>query len=557
MIVYFNILKKINFILDKKLILLFLSSILFLLFFKGKFFSPNYLYVGDPLYYISHLSTILFDFDLDYTNEISITLNEKLIDINSNEYLENKIPPSPIGTSLIASIFSIPFALMDKMTDNDILDNRHSYQNSFLILGFLTSTIVSFFIGVISYLKTMSITTKSPNYLLSIILILGSGILYYVFNTPIYSHVYEFAILGLVLLFSVRLANNFTYTNMLILTLLLFLNLITRYNNFNILLLPLIVFLIEILKSNEFIYFNKKLIKLFFLIILSFIFSNFLTIHFYDAFIFEFSKIYSIDSVNKIYPDGHDLLNHLLAFFNNLKNLRILVFGFENGIIFSNPILLISFIIFPYIIYKISKERKNYFLAIFIVFLFISYYLFSLSIALNWKSTAGSYGYRYLLNLLPLSIYTIFLSLRYLRNKQYKLLKIFIILLSMNSFCSQLFTDTTPELSPKNQINSYGIERDMVYKNYNMNIYKELLSHKLYFTTFSKSVLGLASVQLLSDEYLLTYQNNELFITYKRYYPEKDIKILFKIIFLYIIWNFCIYFLYRFILLIKTKKNLI
>lgn len=548
--------RKINIIFTKKFIFLFLSSILFLIFFKGKFFSPNYLYVGDPLYYISHLSTIIFDFDLDYTNEISISLIEDSFDVISNTPLDNKIPPSPIGTSLIASIFSIPFALMDRIMNNDILDNRHSYQSSFLILGFLTGTIISFFIGIFSYLRTMRITTDNPDYIFCTLVILGSGILYYVFNTPIYSHVYEFAVLSLVLLFSIKLTRNFTYTNMLIVTFLLFLNLITRYNNFNILILPIIIFLIESFKNNTFLIFYNKLIKLTILIILSFLISNILTLYLYDAFIFEFSKIYSTDSVNKIYPDGHNLRNHLFTFLSNLKNLHILIFGFENGIIFSNPIILLSFIIFPFIIYKINKERKNYVLTIFIVFLLISYYVFSLSIALNWRSTAGSYGYRYLLNLLPLSIYLIFLSSRYLKKKGYKLLKLIIILLSLNSFCSQLFTDTTPKLSSKNQINSYGIERDMVYKNYNLNIYKELLSHKLYFTTFSKSALGLASAQLLNDKYLSSYQNNELFLIYKRYYPERDIKILFKIFYLYIIWNVCIYFIYKSFFLIKTKKKI-
>ena len=207
------------------------SALIFLCFYKGKFFSYNYFFVGDPISYISHTSTILFDFDLNYENEISSKYNNQLM------------PPHPIGSSLIASVITFPFSLIDRFFSGEILINRFEYHNSFLIIGFLTSSIIMFFGGVFFYLKSAKYVLVKSNYYFFIILICGTGILYYVFNTPIYSHIYEFFILSLILFFSLKITRKFSILSVSILIFLLFLNLLIKYNNFNVLFYLLLFYL--------------------------------------------------------------------------------------------------------------------------------------------------------------------------------------------------------------------------------------------------------------------------------------------------------------------------
>ena len=132
---------------------------------------------------------------------------------------------------------------------------------------------------------------------------------------------------------------------------------------------------------------------------------------------------------------------------------------------------------------------------------------------LSWKSNAGSYGYRYLLNLLPLVIYFTIIFFEIYKNKKIlKYIKIIIIIFSINSFVSQLFADTTKNLSQTRSINIFLYKggsaikndhisvtrpgvitqgRDGVYVNYNKNLLNELLRVNLYITTLAKSMGGL------------------------------------------------------------------
>ena len=207
--------------------------------------------------------------------------------------------------------------------------------------------------------------------------------------------------------------------------------------------------------------------------------------------------------------------------------------------IFSNPILVVSFFLILIILIKLNHFSQKKFLVISAGLLILSYFFFSLSIALNWKSTAGSYGYRYLLNILPLSIYLTVLFFKYFNNYFFSYFKIIIITLSINSFFSQLFADTTSKLSAANDINSYNITRDIVYKDYNLNIYKEIFTSDLYVTTFAKSIAGLIIAQNLEDKVVKKLVKPEFYLEYKKYYKKRTLCDYKNIIFIYGLDVFC------------------
>ena len=90
---------------------------------------------------------------------------------------------------------------------------------------------------------------------------------------------------------------------------------------------------------------------------------------------------------------------------------------------------------------------------------------------LSWKSNAGSYGYRYLLNLLPLVIYFTIIFFEIYKNKKIlKYIKIIIIIFSINSFVPQLFADTTKNLSQTRSINIFLYKGGSAIKNDHISV---------------------------------------------------------------------------------------
>ena len=72
-----------------------------------------------------------------------------------------------------------------------------------------------------------------------------------------------------------------------------------------------------------------------------------------------------------------------------------------------------------------------------------------------WKSTASSYGFRYLYNLVPLSI---ILFVYYKDKYQYKFVEYYLSIFSVIGILSLFFFETTEmtQLSEVDQLNSFG-----------------------------------------------------------------------------------------------------
>jgi hypothetical protein len=187
--------------------------------------------------------------------------------------------------------------------------------------------------------------------------------------------------------------------------------------------------------------------------------------------------------------------------------------------------------------YSFYKENNNKTFVILFLLLNLLFFGFPYLVALSWNSSAGMYGYRYLLSLTPLIIYNTVILLHYIKDLKIKrLISIIIIIFSINSLISQMFADTTNNLSRKNTQNSFGIVRDGVYKDYNKNLYRELLSKNLYYETIIRSVGGLIAVKLIERNDLFDLINKEKKKKYKHYFPNLNYQIFLKIFFVYLMW---------------------
>lgn len=509
---------------NKKLLIFFLT-IFFLIFFKSKNFSPVYDYQGDSLSYISFVTTVLLDFDLDFTNE----------PINFEKF-KFDFPPHPFGVGIITSIITFPFSLLDRIFNSEIIYDRQKFQSSWLIIGMITSSIVMFYYGTIFYFKSIKIMKISINKNILLTLILGTGILYYVFFTPIYSHIYEYFILSVILFLSLKYSNDFNYKYLFILALTLTVSLLIRYNNFNSLLIPYVIIFTELLRNKKKNPNLKSLIPISICILSSFVITNILSYIIYGAYIFEFSKIYGLTASQKIFASTNifEMIKTLLL---SIDNFFILVFTYEAGIIFSNPLSFFILFFITFLAYNFYKENNGKTFVFIFLLLNLSFFGFSFLVALSWNSSAGMYGFRYLFNLTPLIIYNTVLFIHYLKNlKIKKFAVIVIVIFSINSLASQMFADTTENLSRKNTQNSFGITRDGVYKDYNKNFYKELFTKNLYYETISRGVGALMIAKIVERTSFFNSIDEKIKKKYEDYFPDINYQLFLKFFFIYFFW---------------------
>jgi len=510
---------------SKKNFFLFFLTIFFLVFFKSKNFSPIYDYQGDSLSYISFVTSVLLDFDLDFKNE----------PINF-EYFKYEFPPHPVGVGIIASIISYPFSLLDRFFDTDIIYDRQKYQSSFLIIGMITSSIIMFYYGTLFYLKSIKIMKINIDRSIFLLIILGTGILYYVFFTPIFSHIYEYFCLSIVFFLSLKYAKNFAHKDLFLLALALTMSLLVRYNNFNSYLIPFIVILTEIFRTKKKIPNIKCFFNISACVLSSFIITNLVTYFFFEAYIFEFSKIYSLEATQKVF-DSSDIIEMFKTLFFSINNFFILVFTYEAGTIYSNPLSFFVLFFVIFLAYNFYVEHTNKIFVILFLLLNLFFFGFPYLVALAWKSSAGMYGYRYLLSLTPLIIYNTVLLLHYIKDLKIKrFISIIIIIFSINSLISQMFADTTNNLSRKNTLNSFGIVRDGVYKDYNKNFYGELFSKNLYYETMIRGVGSLIAVKFIERINFYNLIDKEKKKIYEYYFPNLNYHLFLKIFFVYFIW---------------------
>ena len=107
-----------------------------------------------------------------------------------------------------------------------------------------------------------------------------------------------------------------------------------------------------------------------------------------------------------------------------------------------------------------------------------------------WESTGSSYGFRYIVNLTPIALIVYYSNLNKLK---LKFVHKFLIYLSVFSFLSTLFFETTPDtqLSLEKTINSFGEMSWYTQKDYLTGYLKSFFSFDAYLKIFITSYLGL------------------------------------------------------------------
>jgi len=453
-------------ILNKKLLLI-LFTFFFLLITKTdyRFIEEIYCCKDDHDYYM-HAETIALDFDLDYSNQLSG--NEK-----ARFYEEGVSAPSGfIGSG----IFSAPFIFIGNLLNNVLSQSGNVFNIKILIYSI--SSVMYLFFSIFLMNKILELLQIRNQFNMVFLIIFGSGLSYFAFERYSMSHVYEVFSIICVMYFTVK----YHLTKMdgkyaIFISISILLAILTKWVHLYVLFVP---YLVECI-SRERINIVKSVykdLKFQISLVINFLIFCFLSIGVYGSLVFNPQIVYNTSNVVGSYFSNQDLSSLLISNLNAIKNI---FFGQEFGLIWFNPIVFLGSII----AFIIIVNTKNNLLFKFLIFVSYSQIY---GIVLLWQSTASSYGYRYLLNLIPLSTLLFFTS----KYSEKKYIKIYLKLFSIFGIIGVVFFEASigTQLSLDYQINSFGIERKFVNSKYLFGLLSSFIETDSYLKIFSTSFFG-------------------------------------------------------------------
>jgi hypothetical protein len=453
---------------NKKMVLISLLFIIFLLFFKIDFrFAEGIYCCGDDYDYFSHAQTIAEDFDLDYTNQLK-GYEEKRFNLNG------KIAPKGFfGSGFLASPFLFLGNYIDVISSKYFKDSYSNFMNYGLLLYSLSSIFYMFLTIELLHriLQNIDINIKKIEILL---FYASSGVFYYAFERFSMSHIYETFTVTLIIFFTFEYLKNSKNLSAFLVPLCMLLALLVRLVNYYVLIIPLIVRILFFDKTTKNIYTNSYFV---YSSILSILIYSYLSLEIYGIISINPETLYNANGVLNSFVQDIELIPF---FFTNLKNLLIVLFGQEFGILWFSPIIFLGLIsaVLPF-------KRETIFEKLILLVPFIMCF----ASVLLWRSAASSYGFRYLSSLVPLSI-IYFYSNKTIKN--FYIIRKVLIFLSLFSILGVLFFETTTltQLSTTNELNSFGRSIKYVEPNYLKGVVQSFIELESYLKIFLTSFFG-------------------------------------------------------------------
>lgn len=463
--------------------------IIFLLFLKIDFrFTSSIECCGDDFDYYIHAKTLAIDGDFQYDNNL---------EFNSYFYYFNeKIAPKGfVGSGILAS----PFLLIGYSIDNFF---NISGVFNFEILFYSLSAVFYVLLSVLLIKKSFNKLEVSIKKFNLLIIIFGSGIVYYSFERFSMTHSYEFFINSLLFYF----VTNFLYeSNNLKLNILSFfiplvvcVGILVRLTNLYVLFLPYLFKLLIFEKNNKNNYFyNKAGTYIGFFCSLILYYS--LSISIYGKLILDPRIVYGESkNLQSLILIEDNLISTFFKYFKDLINIH---FGNEFGLFWISPII---FLFLPIAFYYLYIKKYKIAALLFIIF------IQTFGSIIIWQSTASSYGYRYVFSIIPVAIVCYFLIdnplKKYIDN-------IYLTPMSLFSLVSILFfeTNSNTQLSIIEIENSFGKLTKYSQPRYVTGYLNSFFEFENYMIIFVTSFLGVIAFKFLI--YLIGGNNLLLLLT--------------------------------------------
>jgi hypothetical protein len=462
-------------LLKNRIFLTLVLILFFLLLLKVDYrFIEQWNCCQDDHDYFIHAETIAVDFDLDYSNQLEGNENKRF---NNN----GKVAPKGfLGTGLLSSPFLFIGDLFDNLTSNSLMN--------YGILFYSISSVSYLFFTIIMLYKILQSVNSHIDFKFIFLFIFGSGVPYFAFERYSMSHVFEIFTITLIIYFSHFFYKGNERSNFyaFCIPISILLAILVRWVNYYAFLIPYITFLIfkeahkknYELRNNLFFYIGS---------ILSLFIFSYLSKSIYGVITFNPQFVYGTSGMLKSYINTSESFQYFII--NNFKNFINILFTKEFGIFWFSPIIFFAVL---FIIYNLLFKNKDKFL----------YFLLSISFAqifttvLIWQSTASSYGFRYLFNLVPLSILIFYY---YTKTKQIQLINLYLYVFSIIGILSLFFFETTEmtQLSTVNEVNSFGRELRFTEPNYLIGFIQSFATLESYLKIFTTSFLGAIFFKLL------------------------------------------------------------
>jgi len=514
----------------------FLSAIfitlVLLLFLKIDFRFQDTVYCcGDDHDYYMHAETIAVDYDLDYSNQL------KGIETKRFNFEDNIAPTGFIGSGLLASPFLFLGHNIDRLISNQNVLSQEIL--NFRILSYSLSSVFYLFLTINFTFKILNILKYQFSKFHILIIYFGSGVVYYAFERFSMTHIYECFSATMIIYLSLKYyqsskVNKYRY----LLPIFIAIGLTVRWVNYFYLFLPWVSYYL-ISEKKEI---KNKLLKDNYFIVISFVSAAIFLLHtkiLYGQFTFNPQFVYRTGGqvANFISRDGKIIDFFLINVVNSFK----VMFTQEFGLFWFSPILFLGFMLMLFNLFT-NKKEETYF-NILILFSYLQIF----AAVLLWRSTASSYGFRYLFCLIPLSI---ILYYRFQNKKNSKLIKYYLILFSVFSTISILFFETTEgtQLALVETTNTFGRSLKYTQPLYLQGYLNSFLELNSYLKIFTTSFLGAIVFKLIlvffeSDKFLDLLDSyglpvrNEDFVNYISEVNDIDIQKFFVVIIVFYIYG--------------------
>ena len=442
-----------------KYLLFFLFLILILFFLKIDYrYKSDWTCCSDEFDYYAHIKTIVEDKDFDYINQFGDYKDARNI-INDK--------PTPIGF-IGTSFLTVPFYIFGKFLSNFENINNNSLNNFEIAMTSLSSTFY-LFLTFIFFIKISNLLNFKKSHLEILLLLLGSGLTYFAFERYLMPHVFEVFTITLVFYFAIKFFKTESKVYISLLPYAILLALLVRWTNYHVLLVPVILKYLffsskQISRYKGVLFVNSTLALFLFLQINKLI---------YGTYTLNPLMIYSSDS-SRVDQFFYNLYSEPITTITySFKAFLLILFGPEFGLLWFSPIIFLGII-------KLFLLKKN--ISTLLIFLCFAY---QFSIVILWGTAASSYGFRYLLCLIPFSYIVLLSSKKILYEKYY------IYIFSFFGFISTLLFETTnkTQLSINEVINSFGTITKYAQPDYLYGVIEAVTKLDSWIIVFATSLL--------------------------------------------------------------------
>jgi hypothetical protein len=475
-------------------------AVLFIVGFEPLHFTRTAL-DGDDASYFAHAATLGLDLDLNYGNEIVDVWNA-----------HRTIASHPVGTGLMVAPIMGAFGLIDRLTGHPVINDRSRFTGSWAWFGFLLAASLAFFAGTLLLHGAVGDVVPDADRRVTLLLILASGVLYYVLRRFTMAHAFEFAAGAALLragtgLWRAMSAGGPQGRWIVAAATAALLALATRPANLNLLVLPpaLLLALSDwqpgALRAGATgqpapLQMGRSIGLLIAATALAMLPLALFNLHFFGAVYPGPAAVYGED-VKGLGDAG--AVSLILTVFSLLPNLVPLLVGPEFGLLFTNPVVVLGVPAVVLITARHATARRSL-TALGGAVLLALVAAFSVALVLYWRTTASGYGYRYLLVLVPLGVLGSSMLLHVARQRGRRAFRVAagaLIVLGSVSLVSQLFFQANERLGTRAGVNSFGEYHEYGAPGYLPALAREVARPSAWADMAARRYLGMLAVAAL------------------------------------------------------------